>query len=296
MTDRITATPPETLLLATDLSPRCDRALDRAAQLAVQWKATLVALHVLEPDHAQNGRAAIPSWRRQRDAALVADTELRADLLQDGVVATALVEPGEPADVVARVAQARSAGLIVLGLGRDEVLGRYNLGTTVDALLRHTAIPILVVKNRTRGPYRKVVAAVDFADASRHALLTAHAFFPGAALTLFHAFSAPFQGIISNVDKVIQEFHAIAATDCAKFLASIAADGIRLSLRETLLEHGPPAPLLRDYAWEKGMDLLVMGTNNRGAFMDFLIGSTARSILDQLPCDALILRAPPATA
>ena len=40
---------PHRLLLATDLSARCDRALDRAAQLAEEWQAELVALNVLDP-------------------------------------------------------------------------------------------------------------------------------------------------------------------------------------------------------------------------------------------------------
>lgn len=42
-------TTPHHLLLATNLSARCDRALDRAAQLANEWHAELVALNVLDP-------------------------------------------------------------------------------------------------------------------------------------------------------------------------------------------------------------------------------------------------------
>jgi len=40
--------PPKKILLATDLSSRCDRALDRAAALAARWQSALVVLHVLE--------------------------------------------------------------------------------------------------------------------------------------------------------------------------------------------------------------------------------------------------------
>ena len=110
------------------------------------------------------------------------------------------------------------------------------------------------------------------------------------------AFSAPFQGLTPDIDKQIAEFRKIAATDCAQFLASIAEDGDRVPLRDTLLEHGAPARLLRDYAWNKGMDLVVMGASNRGTVIDLLLGSNARAILDELPCDALILRDPSATA
>src|SRR5690606_5302975 len=53
---------PKRILLATDLDPRSDRALDRAALLAGEFSAELFVAHVLEdiPD----GEDAIPSWRR----------------------------------------------------------------------------------------------------------------------------------------------------------------------------------------------------------------------------------------
>ena len=41
-------TPPKTILCATDLSSRCDRALDRAALLARHWQARLVVVHALQ--------------------------------------------------------------------------------------------------------------------------------------------------------------------------------------------------------------------------------------------------------
>ena len=41
-------TPPRHLLLATDLSARCDRAQDRALDLARAWKAKLTIVHALD--------------------------------------------------------------------------------------------------------------------------------------------------------------------------------------------------------------------------------------------------------
>src|SRR6218665_3256022 len=40
---------PRNILLATDLSQRCDRAHDRAIELARRWGARLTVVHVLEP-------------------------------------------------------------------------------------------------------------------------------------------------------------------------------------------------------------------------------------------------------
>ena len=40
--------PPKKILVATDLSAHSDRALDRGIQLAQQWDAQLIVLHVMD--------------------------------------------------------------------------------------------------------------------------------------------------------------------------------------------------------------------------------------------------------
>src|SRR5690606_38851951 len=69
--------PPKTILLATDLSCRTDRALDRAAALAAEWQARLVVVHALQ------GTASIsdaPSWRSEADPRALALKQVREDL------------------------------------------------------------------------------------------------------------------------------------------------------------------------------------------------------------------------
>ena len=69
---------PKKILLATDLSSRSDRALDRAAALAAHWQSALVVLHVLENferDTLDAGQ--LPSWRRPSDLVTVARKQLR---------------------------------------------------------------------------------------------------------------------------------------------------------------------------------------------------------------------------
>ena len=39
---------PRRVMLATDLTPACDRAFDRAVQLAQEWDAELIICHVIE--------------------------------------------------------------------------------------------------------------------------------------------------------------------------------------------------------------------------------------------------------
>ena len=61
---------PDKVALATDLSHRCDRALDRAVLIAKEWHASLLVIHALEQpvgDTVLGGQRELPSWRRPPD-------------------------------------------------------------------------------------------------------------------------------------------------------------------------------------------------------------------------------------
>ncbi|MGD9740718.1 MAG: universal stress protein, partial [Bauldia sp.] len=104
---------PRTVLLATDLGARCDRAMDRAAGLADGWGARLVAVHAIEGSSDFYGdelERRLPSWRR-KDPVAVVEALLRRDLMGRDV--RAVVEGGEPAALVLRAAEENRADLIV---------------------------------------------------------------------------------------------------------------------------------------------------------------------------------------
>lgn len=294
MTDA-TVRAPRRILLATDFSARCDRALDRAALLAAGWDAELIVLHVLEEERAVSREPGpLPSWRRPVDPQQVAERQLRADLAELPRQTAVVVESGAPDEVIAGVAQSHACDLIVVGLARDEPLGRFSLGGTVSGLLRQTNVPVLIVKNRARAPYHDIVVAVDFSDSSRHALETAARLFEDRELTALHAYSTPLEGLATDPATYRRDYRNVAVADYEAFL-----QGARLPAGRTpkpLIEWGTPAHLLRDYVEHRNTDLVVLGTHGRSAVFDLLLGSVAREILAQVPCDALIVRRPPTAA
>ena len=83
---------PRSLLLATDLSCRCDRALDRAVMLASAWGARLQVLHVLEGDEPEQGPETLPG----RSVRALAERQLRAATREHGIEAEIVVERGIP--------------------------------------------------------------------------------------------------------------------------------------------------------------------------------------------------------
>ena len=69
-----------------------------------------------------------------------------------------------------------------------------------------------------------------------------------------------------------------------------AAENAGLSSYTIDIRMGDPRDEVVAAANENESNLIVMGSNNRGAINRLLLGSTARGVLDHTPCDVLICR------
>lgn len=289
-----TSSAPRTILLATDLSPRCDRALDRAIQLARQWQARLVALTVVEPGtlSLQRVRASPrPSWSSASDDPVQRTLDLlRRDAGADDVDIVPRVEEGRINDVLMRVAVEEGAELIVTGVARSESFGRMVLGSSVDWLARHATVPVLVVRDRVHGPYRNIVVTSDFSPSSRLALEAAASRLPEARVTLFHAFDIPFTGNETAQRQAINDGRAKALAEAGHMLEEAALTPEQRAGVEVVVEHGEPVRLTYEYVRDHNADLIALGTHGRSALFDILIGSIAKRILETAATDVLLVR------
>lgn len=279
---------PKTILLATDLSCRCDRALDRATALAAEWGASLVVLHVLqEPAPVSD----LPSWRRPPDPRQVARQQVQSDLRgAEGVKIDVIVDRGEPSSVILETIERLGCDLVVTGVARDETLGRVLLGDTVEKLARKANVPVLVVKSRPRGPYRNVIVTTDFSEGARRALEVALAMLPQAQMTLFHAFDVSFEGFIDDKMAARAAAESRAKAESEAFLASTPAVAESGRPVAVICEYGEVGELLQDLARARGGDLVVMGTEGRSGLAGALLGSVARRLLGALAVDMLVVR------
>jgi len=293
---------PQKILLATDLSARGDRALERAVSIARRLDVPLIILHVheeLDESTLSYGGHGLPSWHRPPDAAMRMKQRIRqglgTDLGEAIEKATILIEEGNAAEVIERVAISEQVDLVVTGIAREGPFAQRPvvLGKTVEQLLRRLPIPILIVRNRARDAYQHVVVTTDFSKPSAHALQMAVRFFPVQTLYLLHASEGPYSTLVDDSRLHAERFREIRAEELKGFLSSIflpEADRKRLV---PMIEPGPPQRIIREYIQAQGGDLVVLGTHGRGAVMEAFLGSTAKSILSTLPCDALVVRGPP---
>ncbi|MBN9506045.1 MAG: universal stress protein [Altererythrobacter sp.] len=295
MSDAANAGAPKTVLLATDLSCRCDRALDRAIRLSERWDARLVVAHVLAPAPERPdpvGRD-VPAWYRTPDRVESARWRIGRDLGSELAHAEVRVEEGDPAERLLAIAEQEACDLIVTGVAREAGLGRMLIGTTINQLVRRSSVPVLVVKDRAASPYHHIAVATNFSDASRHALETTAAFFPTADIVLLHGYDLPYGGLHDKTD-VSRRMREMEDEQGADFLASVPIDDALRKRIRVLIEQGNPERLIWEYVSNKGADLTVIGSHGRGALFDILIGSMTKRLLESAAGDLLVVIQPPA--
>lgn len=282
--------PPRKILLATDLGSHCDRALDRAAQLARQWQATLHVVHALQPQ-------AMDSWMQpagdvpqlsDSDIAEAVERQVRCDLREEVAELVVHVAAGEPAQVIADTATNNQCELIVLG-AEGATLAGSTLGSTAAPLLRKSPISVLIVKARPHDAYRQILVGTDFTVESRHGLATAAAWFPDAGFDLMHALDIPYKSLFLEAGRS-DEFAKMERDTIKSFVASAQIpECVRQGLR-THVEHGHPEIMLRKHVIANATDLTVVGALSRGLAFHVMVGGNAARIVQTVPGDILLVR------
>jgi nucleotide-binding universal stress UspA family protein len=272
-------TPRKSVLVATDLSARCDRAVDRAFALALQWNVDVDVLHVVET--GRKGDASTDtSGVRER---------VKNTLPDPGINANILIASGSVPTLIADTAQERESALIVTGVARYNSAGDYFLGTAVDHIVRNANVPVLVVKQRPHRPYATLLIATDLSTCSREALVQAAELFPDSALHVVHAYHVPYEAWLKS-DDVRQEVREDAQRE---FDAFVNDPAIPESLRRRItmrLDYGETGRVVGQALAETGADLAVLGTHGRSGLARATIGSNAESLLSWLPVDTLMIR------
>lgn len=276
------------MLVATDLSARSDRAVERAIALALPTGAALTILHVVDADLP--GRMA----DRLADEARALIAEHVASVPGRDTVAPAIeVVFGRDHRDIADIAAKVGAGLIVTGIHRNET-PEFFRGTTAERLIRCAPCPVLMVKTKPLLPYRRVVIGVDFSEGSRRAVEFAVRLLPDSEFHLVHAFDVPFKAFLSG-DEIRREaskghqeqMDKFVGEDFSAFRTASQAAPARLF---QIVRQGTVRQVIQEQSERLKADLLVVGTHGRSGIAHALLGSVAEDLLSRPPCDVLAVR------
>lgn len=293
-------TSPKTLLAATDFSPRGDFAVHRAARLAARLRARLEIVNVL------HGLGSTSWWseslrddeeevlaRRSREQ--LRDLAGKLSTAHGIDVATTQLRGSVAASLAAHSGKTQ-APVIVVGATGAGAVARRLLGSSTQAILRGSSVPVLVVRNRPDHDYRKVVFATDFSDAAEGAITEGLALAPGANTVFFSALDMsrtriePAFGLdeLARASK-LQEAREAVRDRLGTLAARMGHDGAGIIVRD-----GRASEELPVLVHEVGADLLALGSEPHPVLERWMLGSTSAHAVAESECDVLVVphRAP----
>ncbi|MCP1168936.1 universal stress protein [Limimaricola litoreus] len=279
----------ERILAATDMTEEGDIALRRAAVLARGLGAGLVLLHVMQGGLPDDLHAMF-------ETSLMARLEGKAGDLRErfGLEVTARIGVGTDWMVVLDRIEEEGADLLVMGTHRHPGLLDLFRGTTVERVAKACGIPLLVVRSDSDAPYRSVLLATDFSLAAREALTAAERLAPEARFYALNAFTIPFGRYLRGTSRheVLEgERHRARAEARAGMATFLGGDEARVRQSDRLIVEQVPAVAIRQQIALAPTDLLAIGMHSRPRLSEALLGSVARGLMADPPCD--ILAVPP---
>lgn len=289
------------IVVGIDFTPGSAAALREALRIS-QWnRAAVRAVHVIDTLVATELDEAMSAFQENVREGLIADVKQAWTAFSATVEGTSTVPIDIRIDNRIRgiLASARDAKADLLVLGaygtREPEVG---LGTVATSCVRHAMSKVLLVRDTQSGPFKTVVACVDFSPTSLLALDQAArvATQDGAALHVLHVFDAPWH-----------QLHYRAPTpEADPHFQKQYRDGLERRLHAFADELGREIEYLKptfalfdwqghrsgivEYANSVGAELIVLGTRGRTSFRDVFLGSTAEKALRDSKCSVLAVK------
>lgn len=273
------------VVAGVDLTAMGRRVAERARIIAENSRIPLRLVHVIEPvgeafiepglaklmrEHQTAHAEKLAAWCRER-----AGTDVDLEVVK-----------GSPSWEL--VARAKSAELVVVG---SSTVDAFNIGPVARRVAEMATCDVLVVRRQPRGPYRRVVSAVDFSEASRVAVERSLGLFSEAQVTVLYSLPSRFDPILTQAGLFVEELEASRGKrleQAEERMAEFSADWDgRIS---TLVVDGPPAETIDEVVRRNNADLVVVANRGASATHMVLMGTVAEDLISHAPCDVMVAR------
>jgi nucleotide-binding universal stress UspA family protein len=276
----------KSILIATDLSVRSDRALQRALNLAKNYKAKLTILYVIDEDSPEILHEDLSKLAKKEIFEAVKGKTKNVDYAVEIVT-------GIPHIKILQTALKIKADILVIGLHRHTNKVNSMMGSVIERVVKNSLKPVLVVRERPESEYKKILVAFDFNSHSKNSLKLALSLFPDANFTLMHSYHMPLLGIMGASNSALEDEHK---QDCEnemndtlkEVIKNISKASKRSYKITNKLENGSIIDVLNKEVLYSKAQLMVIGTNGRSGISRMLSVNVAETFLIDPPCDVLV--------
>lgn len=298
------ATPPATVLVATDFSETAEASLDWAAELARLHGGRLELFHAVTVPSSLPGWTISPEPQFQEDvrnAARVRLEETAERLRGRGIDAATHLEFGAPSQAIVRRAEELGATAVVMGTRGLAGARHLLLGSTTARVVRNAPCPVLSVHPGDLGRHRairSILVPTDFSQDAELAIVVSHRLLAPldreARLILVHAYNLPIEYTAYGPIPTSVDFLKDRGLEAERRLEEARERLLREGglLVETVAREGDPAHVIAEEAERAGADLIAMGTHGHSGLRHMLLGSTAERVIQHAPCPVMTIRRP----
>lgn len=287
---------PKTIVSVLESSSAAkDVALTRALSLAHWYESDLHVIHV-GPSSRASGDA-IHNELVERITLAANESGAR------GVAITPTVLSGSPVRAIADYSGRVGADLIVVGKEARRSKGYWSTGSFAATLGKAVSSPTIAIPSGPAEPtepgipFRNILSAIDFSDASFLALFEALALAQqsGGHLTLLHVLDGfPYESVYSGsrAFRLMRDSRAHVARVNRDLQSLIPPDALNWSEIEVATVYGQAHKAILAAASERRTDLIVLGLPRRPRLEQFLAGSTAHKVLRRATSPVLLVPGP----
>lgn len=270
------------ILAATDLSPRSDRAVQRALRLGEKLNMPCRIVSVVDndlPDDMLADRLKEVGSRLRRFTDSLASP--------DQIVTTKVIA-GDPDQVILEQAVAHDATLLVLGLHRPRPFLDLFRETTMVRIVRRSLGAVLLVNDPADHDYVHVLVPVSFSSSCAAALRMAGTIAPGAELRSFHAVPTPFSGLTGEGPGSAMARELCREAEKERDAWTATFEPATTPPEIEVISGGITEIMARMMAEQP--DLIAVGAHTRSGFSPNVLGSFVTDLIVAPPCDILVVR------
>ena len=277
------------ILMPTNFGPASDAASAVTTQLALTFGACVTPLHVIDVELESK---AVDQYRSLIDQRVMAP--LIAGMAHGNVnTSDAVIVTGAVVDQILRKADELDVDLIVMGAGERQDDGTFVPSPIAESVIQQARRPVLAVMPGQSTPvFQRILCPIDGSKISLQGLKN--------AIRLTQAFQAELTvlSVVPTVNWVtaaaegeavrnVQEHYAaLWEKELHAVLDTVNFEGIKWS---EIVRHGWPGPEILATAADYQHDLIVIGATGRTGVTRVLLGSTARRVVQKLPCSLLVI-------
>jgi universal stress protein E len=296
------------IFVATDLSRASDEAVRQAHERALAAGVPLIVSFVIRSTVRYD--PVLPGVRVEFEEGLPVVRSRALEAVRAQVLRCTGRKPSEcevvighglPHDAIVRAAWLRQASLIVLGPHETDGRERSWGGSTVERVMRHTHLPVLVARPdlvaRRGAEKRSILAATDFSDPAMPALGAAanEARRRDAKLAIVYSLEVDIAMETSGTRPLGSGAMGLPLED---FLAMKEAAQSRLQvlLERTGLDgyvvvgEGEPVAQILNAAASADADMIFVGTKGRSGLGRLMHGSVAEAVAREARCSVFVVR------